>query len=622
MTPLTWYPAPYTAGAIDGAGLQRLLGASVHDRLSLLVRETLQNSWDASRTHDGQRVRPGRPCFRVSLRSADSSERAALIGLIGEPATVPGLPLGEALESDRLLLLEISDRGTSGLGGPIDPSAPVGRGTPTDFVDLMFNIGAPQDTKMGGGTFGFGKIASYAVSSASTVLVHSKPLHGIDGVSPGEQRLIASGIGEGFEMDGRRFTGRHWWGAADQPPLPVVGGEAESMASEVFELPFAAGDTGTSILILQPDLEDLDVEQATTRIVSSILWNGWPKLLPVPRSDEPPMDISVVLDGEEIDVPDPRTTRPFIGFSAALQEVRRQQAGGAPRTSGWHVPEDRPRHTRRMATRSVDSKSPRAHVGEIAGVETLNMPTVPSWQGDDEEREASGVGETLHHLALMRGAELVVTYVPGPEHPDADRGVEWSGVFKCAPEVDRHFALAEPPAHDEWLVGGLETHRAKVIVRRGREHGPRTFFGGLFQSDVDPSGDSESPGVAHVVQRHLTGLVDGGLGVGPNGSPKGASKRSSGPSVQVTAAQPTQVDGRSALVVDFSAPEGTELRAVAEVKFVSGRSGDQVRLLGWSGPSDDAPRHNGEAHRLTAPSGRVWFEQPTDATVSVRLVVD
>ena len=53
-------------------------------------------------------------------------------------------------------VLEISDYGTTGLGGATDPSL-VPEEESTDFVDFMRNIGTPRDTDKGGGTYGYGK---------------------------------------------------------------------------------------------------------------------------------------------------------------------------------------------------------------------------------------------------------------------------------------------------------------------------------------------------------------------------------------------------------------------------------------------------------------------------------
>jgi hypothetical protein len=618
MTPLAWHPAPFQAGSINGEGLRRLLGATVHDSLSLLVRETIQNSWDASRNHDGGALVDGvTPSYAVSLRTATDAERAALRTMFGDVPT-PGLPLHGVLDEPDLVLLEIRDRGTSGLGGPVDNSRSVPKGCTTDFIDLMFNIGAPQDTELGGGTFGFGKIASYAASRASTIVVHTRPVVGTKPGEPGESRLIASGIGDGFDQKSRRYTGRHWWGETAGPPTPLVGDSADRAASEIFESGFSPGETGTSILVIQPELPEPDLTRAAARVVSSLLWNAWPKLVPHVGADTPPMNISVTLEGDPVDLPDPRVTRPFIGFAASLQEVRRRQATGQRESHEWRRLNDQPRHTVKTTVQSVDARQPVAHVGLIAAVESMALPNMPQWQHDEAERDAADVTTPLHHIALMRQAELIVKYIAGPEHPDAANGLEWSGVFRSDKAHDRHFALAEPPSHDEWLVGTLVTRAAKVVVRRGREYGPRDFFSGLFRDDARSVDGGMSRGLADVVASHLGGLMAEGLA--PRRQQSSGGNGSGSPSrVKINGAFPSVLDGTPVLVVDFEAPKGTSLRVSGTVKLAAGSSNETVDVRGWSEPGQQRPDATGDEWESPKGGGRVWLTQPSDATVSVDL---
>jgi hypothetical protein len=51
--------------------------------------------------------------------------------------------------------------------------------------------------------------------------------------------------------------------------------------------------------------------------------------------------------------------------------------------------------------------------------------------------------ETVNHVALMRNVELVVKYLPGPVATTGRNG--YSGVFRCAVDVDATFRRAEPP---------------------------------------------------------------------------------------------------------------------------------------------------------------------------------
>ena len=70
------WSAQFAPCVINADGLRKLLGASDHDALSLLVRETIQNSWDASRSHDGSPIVPDtRPYYGLDLRTLQQSTR-------------------------------------------------------------------------------------------------------------------------------------------------------------------------------------------------------------------------------------------------------------------------------------------------------------------------------------------------------------------------------------------------------------------------------------------------------------------------------------------------------------------------------------------------------------------
>ena len=138
------------------------------------------------------------------------------------PATHRGPGSQSCSRRDEISAVEVSDRGTVGLGGPIRNDLAVDPGVDTDFIDLVFDIGAPGMPTWAAGAYGFGKTISYVSSSVGAVLIWSR----CEGSSGLEHRLIGSAIGDGFNMGGLRFTGRHWWGntiASEGRVEPAVG---------------------------------------------------------------------------------------------------------------------------------------------------------------------------------------------------------------------------------------------------------------------------------------------------------------------------------------------------------------------------------------------------------------
>jgi hypothetical protein len=267
---LGWFPKQFSLGDIDGAGAQRLLGTPHIDPPWVLVREMGQNSWDA-------RGSSSNIDFILNLRllAGPAVETLRRRIFTGDP---PQTGLAELLHHDQIWALEVSDRRTVGLGGPIRNDLAVDSGMRTDFIDLVFNVGAPRDVHLGGGTYGFGKTISYVASSVGTILIWSrcKSSGGL------EHRLIGSAIGDGFDMNGLRFTGRHWWGnliASEGRVEPAVGELAEELGEAIFATPFDRDDTGTSILILDPELGGESPEKNVTLLTDAVVRNLWPKLL-------------------------------------------------------------------------------------------------------------------------------------------------------------------------------------------------------------------------------------------------------------------------------------------------------------------------------------------------------
>jgi len=627
MNALDWYAAPYGPGSIDAAGLLKILGASDHDRLSLLVRETLQNSWDASRAPSGGPLDASvTPSYDLHLRTLGSKELAALRALFGS-TEIPGLSLHRELESDQVRVLEISDRGTVGLGGPTNNTMETRPDQRTDFASLVFSVGAPMTTKGGGGTFGFGKIATYAMSKAHTIILHSLPTEGGPRDRAPRERLIASAIGESFSLKGRKYTGRHWWGKNSETIGPVEGRDAARAAKGLFSSDFTDGVTGTSIAVVQPDLGDLSPEEAVQRMVASILWNGWPKLVPWPGADEPPMRISVRIDGQPVPVPDPRSIRPFAGFAHALNDVRRRQSTGdksATASVRWSPVEDRPLGVLRQCVQSVDSQRPAAHVGLIVAAEVMHS-AMPSMTGDEVEREAADIGDHCHHLALMRGAELVVRYVEGPQHPDEADGLEWAAVFKCDPSHDELFALAEPPTHDDWHSGGFEKSYESRIVNRGVKHGPNDFFRAMFTAP-DAANAGSGSALAAVVGEFLSGIVSvpGGLAGPPSvkkaTGPKNPVGRPKKP-IDIDRAAPVMLDGKRCMLVEFSGPNDARVEVVGRVQLASGPDRDgteSVVLLGYGPVGAESPEvSGGNQFVISGGGGRAWLEVPPDASINL-----
>ena len=427
---LGWFPKQFSPGDIDGAGAQRLLGTPHIDPAWVLVREMGQNSWDA-------RGPSASIDFILNLRLLTGPVVEILRRRIftGDP---PRTGLAELLRHDHIWTLEVSDRRTVGLGGPIRNDLAVDSGTRTDFIDLVFNVGAPRDVHLGGGTYGFGKTISYVASSVGTILIWSR----CEGSSGLEHRLIGSAIGDGFDQRGLRFTGRHWWGnviASEGRVEPAVGDLAEELGEATFASRFDGEDTGTSILILDPKLGGDSSEKSVALLVEAIVQNLWPKLL-ADQSGRARMNITVQLNGTLIALPSIEQHPTLSGHAQCLLAVRAAQAGSDPTALPLRYP---------VEVQEIWLKRPLKLLGHL-GLTRYPYP--------------SRVGFPSHSITLMRQqAELVVRRV---ERQELDvEGFQWAGVFKPVPDVDDSFALAEPPAHDDWVPQAVQDKGKRSEVK-------------------------------------------------------------------------------------------------------------------------------------------------------------
>lgn len=431
------YSEPYRAtGGLAAEGVLNQLGRPNIEPLEVLVREAVQNCWDAKRpTSQGVRVEVGR-------RELDHAELGfCRYELLVDPP--PGLPLAAELESG-LKIMYFADYGTDGLGGPTRADEV---GHTRDFVDFVRNIGQPSDKDLGGGSFGYGKAAFYIASRARTILVDTLCLTAHGDL---QRRFIACGLGYNFEVAGSPYTGRHWWGRlVDGVPEPLVGTAADAAATGLG-LPdrVSRSDLGTTVAIVAPDLavetED-GADETMSFVAEALAWNFWPRMIDTPGATRRTMDFRVVDDQRQVRVPNPRHHQRLRDFVEAMDRQREDAVGDDEFLIDREVRALRP--ARRLG-RIVVKKGP------VAAVE-LPGRAVPIG--------AKLTADVSHHVALMRNAEIIVRYLPGAVPLVARMG--YAGVFKCAVDVDEAFRAAEPPTHDDWVFRAVAKGHDRTFVK-------------------------------------------------------------------------------------------------------------------------------------------------------------
>ncbi len=433
-------------GNLAGEGLLNPLGRPAIDPMTIMLREAVQNSWDA---HIGATIRFALDGYAVTRRSEIVRR---FFSDLPPGASEDTLPLYEVVRTGGpAWVLALSDRGTKGLGGPTRADEMTADNAPRDFVDFLRNVGEPPDRRVStGGTYGYGKAALYLAAETQTLAVYTRTRH----AGSLESRFIISCVGPRYAIrtgpDLGRYTGRHWWGERRGGIVePLLNAEADE-AAELLGLPgFDRVETGTTIGVINPKFDGGFGLGAMAFLVEGFLWYFWPKMLP--GSDgRPAIDFTASWEGSPLIVPAPEAFPPLDLYVAAYKAAK-NYAGEVP------VGDTRAREVtywRNRVALIAAQMGPIRPRGRISGAQ-IKFPRPVAGPPD--------FSSPSHHFALMRTPELVVRYVPALEL--STDVMEYGGVVIADRHYDRHYADSEPPAHDDWVVDNLDGGEAKGVVR-------------------------------------------------------------------------------------------------------------------------------------------------------------
>ncbi|MEV7534594.1 hypothetical protein [Streptomyces hydrogenans] len=445
MSTHSWYSQPFRAdGGITADGLLGQLGRPDLSRLTILVREAAQNSWDARIPHH--------PVigFNLALGTVGAGNIAEWRKIFGEGVPEEGDPEGRFKnlgKASSIRFLAISDRGTKGLGGPTRSDAE--KSTRREWLRFVLNSGdrdGSHSRNPSGGTFGYGKGAFFLASRAGCTFIYTRFR---DEFGALDSRFIGAAIRSAYWHAGSRYTGRHWWGRPEAEHCePLTGREADDMVRRLGLPQFQGDETGTTVVIVDPDLadpglpdaqarEELNINDAGVYLAEAAAWNLWPIML---EDRESRLAVSVTANGVPVTVPDP-TSEPALAFFADAYRKMMSEQG-----------------------ETLSCLKPKKELGAFSYEYTFAASVVSA-----AAREL-GIEGAPHHICLIRGPELVTRYHAGPERPNPHVG--YAGVFKVSEELDNVFARSEPPTHDNWSHQQLEGREAtfvRTLARRLKE---------------------------------------------------------------------------------------------------------------------------------------------------------
>lgn len=476
-----WDPA----GSGDAYSVQNAMGKSHLSLWHVLVREALQNSWDARLEQAID--------FHVSDRLLSHAQTDLLLNSIFASLPPEGASrnLKQTLEDGRMRVLTISDSGTRGLGGPLRADISVSDGGRSDFSDFVRNFGRSQHKGLEGGTYGYGKGVLYSASQVGLCLIYSNAL--VNNVI--ESRLIGvSGGDPDYSYEGLRFTGKNWWGrlAVDGVVDPLLDSEAREVAGALDLLTPGIASTGTSIVIISPrrttdEHESLDPVGRMKILRDAALTWAWP--LAIASQGSPRVQFRFTVDGVRLPDVVPESDPRFANFAKALSIAEK-----------WaEYPENTP--VGLGVFREIISQRPKKSLGYLVSV-----------YSDSNSKQAQAFQNTV---ALMRGPRIVVRYLSVA--PPAADGALFS-VFIVNKEAEEYFAHAEPVTHDDWIASMTKTeNKANFVGIALRKI--KTVFSDLGSSTANASSPANARGTAHI-SASLGQLVgsfsgtDGGRAVG------------------------------------------------------------------------------------------------------------
>lgn len=471
------------SGGIDGRAARRAMGKPDIEFWELFLRETLQNSWDA-KLSDSSGI-----AFSIDAMHFSANQAALLNDLFAfAPVTLAGY-----LQPDRTTrpALIVSDRKTRGLGGVTRADKAADEHDSRDYVDFLRNVGRASTKALGGGTYGFGKGVLYDASAVDSCLIYSQIR--VNGLIV--NRLVGSCVREQFELDGLRYTGRHWWGkaASDGVVDPMTGPEARALAESLGIARLGADETGTVVAVLDPKVpEGESLKSVVERLVHAARHWAWPHMVDVGAG--PTIEFAFSNEGVAINFPDPSQDPVLQHFVRAYERALPALTSNAP-----------PEHSWPWTVKMLEMLRP---------ARTLGVLAYRKYATDERTSDS----DLTRHVALMRNPRFVVKYLPVAEDPD---GQAIAGVFIAASEVNDDFARSEPVAHDDWVPDG-----GRSLVRVALKRIADQFKIRVLNVPHD-AGSEHASGVAQV-SRMLGSVLAGVHGPGGELQKKGRGRAGGG----------------------------------------------------------------------------------------------
>jgi len=442
---------PRKEGSIFGTSIKESLNDSRHTGEALLAREALQNSCDALNDPSGKvkiiikeitLTGTHKLNFIKELQVSSIAERRNYINELKAPNS-----LDDQNDEGELKLLFIEDFNTHGLYGSFND----GHYSDSNLFKLLIQLGdnekASQQAFQSGGSYGLGKAALSANSRLSTIAAYSnyndKFLH--EDIKKREGYYYEDGINRAFMACGyhekHRYKDNLYTGVAifgdttnnAEVPDPLLNEDAEKIADNLFFTKRKENDVGTSILIIDTDLDIFKLRRAIEDY-----W--WPKI----NDHEVEIELYKGRNNElsPIDPPRPKLRESLKPFIRAYEIINKIQ-----KTSESDI----------KVFQALKSESLTIEKPATLGLQQIQEDDIESFVNDESEEVIADFNDSgslekskLRKVALMRHPKMIIDYLAIGSQVMNVYGV---GVFVTNPKskhMDTILKMSEPQSHEKW----------------------------------------------------------------------------------------------------------------------------------------------------------------------------
>lgn len=451
--------------------LKSLDGSSII-RTDLLLREAVQNSYDAKKEQD----KPVQ--FFLNGKHLSATQASYLADFLYCSNGQASSKLSSAIK-ENLFCLEVADKGTVGLQGPCQQYDSEGNELIADsynYRDFVLMMGGGKDGDLGG-IFGIGKASFFLVSSLYAVIIYSRTMYR----GKPETRLII----RFFQDDSSGEMKKYWVGdnnehksKKERSPYPFINQKADSFAQNIGMMKYGEQEFGTSVLILGCLLED-DSEDGNSNSSEYVLSNYIPRKIPhwfwpkmITKDNSKKIEFYITLDGDSIPLLHPTEAfSPYFYYNFIYND--------------WLEKEN-------FEEGRIECKNPKATLGYVT------TKKIPATLVNANIRELIGEGNNVC-LAYMRNVELIVKYeqyyLPGLNDDVLFAMFHTDPIGHAIDEpvgtVELAFRNSENQTHDKWSenqVQGRQRTYIRVGLKRIKEYIKNTYdYSEIPESESDVS---------------------------------------------------------------------------------------------------------------------------------------